>query len=82
MGSFHILCAYMKMIGNKMQGTVLSGTLLESELTSCGSLVGVLKGKSYGINLGMPQSDAVSLERLLFEKFLAVQGDEAFLIAY
>ena len=56
-GSFHILCAYMKMIGNKMQGTGLSDILLESELTSCGSLVGVLKGKSYARALNCPQGD-------------------------
>ena len=46
-GSFHILGAYMKMIGNKMQGTGLSDILLESEFMSCGSLIGVLKGKSH-----------------------------------
>ena len=34
MGSFHILCVYMKMIGNKMQGTGLSDIIREFELTS------------------------------------------------
>ena len=77
-GSFHILCAYMKMIGNKMQGTGLSDILLESELMSCGSLVGVLKGKSYARALNCHKVMLESLERLLFEKFLAVQGDQSF----
>ena len=48
----------MKMIGNKMQGTGLSDISLESELMSCSSLVGVLKGKSYATSLELPQFDA------------------------
>ena len=66
------------MIGNKMQGTGLSNILLEFELMSCGSLVGVLKGKSYAPALNCNKVMLESLERLLFEKFLAVQGDQSF----
>ena len=77
-GTFHILCTYMKMIGNKIQGTGLSDILLESELMSCGSLVGVLKGKSYARALNCHKVMLESLERLLFEKFLALQGDQGF----
>ena len=71
-GSFHILCAYMKMIGNKMRGTGLSDILLESELMSCGSLVGVLTGKSYARAMNCHKVMLESLERLLFEKFLVL----------
>ena len=78
-GSFHILCAYMKMIGNKMCGTGLSDILLESELMSCGSLVGVLTGKSYARAMNCHKVMLESLERLLFEKFLVLQGEDAFL---
>ena len=78
-GSFHILCAYMKMIGNKMSGTGLSDILLESELMSCGSLVGVLTGKSYARAMNCHKVMLESLERLLFEKFLVLQGEDAFL---
>ena len=77
-GSFHILCAYMKMIGNKMQGTGLSDILVESELMSCGSLIGVLKGKSYVRALNCHKVMLEFLERLLFEKFLTVQVDQSF----
>ena len=45
---------------------------------SCGSLVGVLKGKSYTRALNCHKVILDSLERLLFEKFLAVQGDQSF----
>ena len=68
----------MKMIGNKMQGTGLSDILLESELKSCGSLVGVLKGKRYARALNCHRVMLESIERRLFEKFLAVQGDQSF----
>ena len=68
----------MKMIGNKMQGTGLSDISLESELMSCASLVGVLKGKSYAQALNCHNVMIESLERLLFERFLAVQGDLSF----
>ena len=81
-GSFQILYAYMKMIGNKIQGTGLSDVLLESELMSCGSLVGVQKGKNYARALNCHKVMLESLKRLLFEKFLAVQGDQALLRAY
>ena len=62
MGSFHIL-----------QGG-LSDIIRESELMSCGSLVGVLKGKSYAQAFSC-QIMQESLEKLMLEKFLAVQGD-------
>ena len=63
---------------NKMQGTALSDILLESELMSCGSLVGVPKGKRYARALNCYRVMLESLERLLFEKFLAVQSDQSF----
>ena len=61
-----------------MQGTGLSDILLESELMSCGSLVGVLNGKSYARALNCHKVMLESLKRLLFEKFLAMQGDQSF----
>ena len=44
---------------------------------SCGSLVGVLKGKRYARALNCPRVMLESIERPLFEKFLAVQGDQS-----
>ena len=63
---------------HKTQGTGLSDISLESELMSCGSLVSVLKGKSYAQALNCHNVMLESLERLLFERFLAVQGDLSF----
>ena len=67
------------MIGSKMRGTGLSDILLESELMSCGSLVGVLTGKSYVRAMNYHKVMLESLERLPFEKFLVLQGEDAFL---
>ena len=61
-GSSHILCAYMKMIGNKMQGTGLSDILLESELVLW--LFGwCTKRKELCKSLELPQSDAGILRK-------------------
>ena len=46
-GTFHVTCAYLKMVGKKMAGSGLSDVLLEAGLTVSGSLNGVLKGKNY-----------------------------------
>ena len=64
------------MIGNKMRGTGLSDI---SELMSCGSLVGVLTGRSYARAMNCHKVMLESLERLLFEKFIVLQGEDAFL---
>ena len=72
-GSFHVLCTYMKIIGNKMQGIGLSDTLLEFELMSCGS-----KQKKLCTSLELPQSDAGIFRKTPVEKFLALQCDQSF----
>jgi len=46
-GTFHLVCAYMKMIGKKMAGTGLRDVLVEAGLISGGSLDGVISGKHY-----------------------------------
>ena len=43
MGTFHIVCAYFKMIGKKMAGTGLSYVLLEASLVGSGSINGVVR---------------------------------------
>ena len=40
-GTFHLVCAYFKMVGKKMTGSGLS-VLLEPELIGSGSVHGVL----------------------------------------
>ena len=46
-GTFHVVCAYFKMIGKKMVGTGLSDILLEAGLIGSGSVTGVMTGKHY-----------------------------------
>jgi hypothetical protein len=46
-GTFHVVCAYFKMIGKKMEGTGLSDILLEAGLIGSGSVTGVMTGKHY-----------------------------------
>jgi hypothetical protein len=47
LGTFHLACAYLKMVAKKMQGSGLSDILLEAGLIASGSLNGVLSGKHY-----------------------------------
>ena len=46
-GTFHVVCAYFKMIGKKMEGSGLSDILLEAGLIGSGSVTGVMTGKHY-----------------------------------
>ena len=46
-GTFHLVCAYMKMMGKKMAGSGLSDILLEAGLIGSGSLASVMSGKHY-----------------------------------
>ena len=46
-GTFHLICAYMRMIGKKMAGSGLLDILLEAGLIGTGSIQGVVTGKHY-----------------------------------
>ena len=45
-GTFHLVCAHLKMIGKKMTGSGLSDVLLEAELITSGSMKGVESGST------------------------------------
>ena len=45
-GKFHLVCAYLKMVGKKMAGTGFDDVLIEAGLFTCGSLKGVMSGKN------------------------------------
>lgn len=68
-GTFHLACSYLKMIGKKMECSGLSDVLLEAGLISPGSLTGVLSGKSYARAIHCHKVMVESLERLLLEQF-------------
>ena len=68
-GTFHLACSYLKMIGKKMECSGLSDILLEAGLISPGFLSGVPSGKSYARAIHCHKVMVESLERLLLEQF-------------
>lgn len=68
-GTFHLACAYMKMIGKKMAGSGLADILLEAGLISGGSISGVLSGKHYERALHCHKVMLETLEMLLMAEF-------------
>ncbi len=46
-GTFHLVCAYLKMVGKNNIIFYFSDILLEAGLISSGSIEGVLSGKHY-----------------------------------
>jgi hypothetical protein len=75
-GTFHIICAYFKMVGHKMNGSGLSDVLMEAGLIASGSLNGVMNGKHYSRAINCHKITVEALERLLMEKFLAKKREK------
>ena len=76
-GTFHLVCAYLKMIGKKMNGSGLADILLEAGLISSGSLNGVLSGKQYDRALHCHKTMLECLERLILKSYLETTGAES-----
>ena len=68
-GTFHIECAFMKMLGKKMKGSGLQDILLEAGLISSGSVAGVLTGKHYDRAIYCHKVMLEALEGLLIDEF-------------
>ena len=68
-GTFHLACGFMKMLGKKMDGSGLSDVLLEAGLIGSGSLQGVLSGKHYDRALHCHKVLTEALEQLLFRQY-------------
>ena len=75
-GTFHLACAYLKMIGKKMQGSGLSDVLIETGLIGSGSVQGVMSGRHYERAMHCHKIMIECLERLLPEQYLKHCGDE------
>ena len=69
-GSFHLICAYLKMIGKKMNESGLADVLLEEAVISVGSMNGVMSGKNYSRAINCHKVMGKSLERLLLDRYL------------
>ncbi len=78
-GTFHLACAYMRVMGLKMEGSGLSDVLLEAGLITSGSLHGVLSGKHYERALHCHKTMMECLERLLLEQFMMERNEEELL---
>ena len=68
-GTFHLTCAYLKMVGKKIDGSGIADIFLEANLVGSGSLSGVLNGKNYSRSMHCHKVLVESLERLLLSKF-------------
>jgi len=78
-GTFHLICAYMRLIGKKMAGSGLADVLIEAGLITSGSLHGVLSGKNYSRAIHCHKVLLESLERLLMQQYLSsLQQDDIF----
>ena len=75
LGTFHLVWAYLKMVGKKMAATGLEDFLLEACLISCGAIEGVMSGKSYGRSVHCHKILLECLERLLLEQFLLSRNE-------
>ena len=75
-GTFHLVCAYLKMVGKKMDGSGLSDILLETGLIASGSLQGVISGKHYDRAMHCHKTMLECLERLLLEQYMAHQDEQ------
>ncbi|KAL5013682.1 hypothetical protein ScPMuIL_007952 [Solemya velum] len=73
-GTFHLICAYLRMVGKKMACSGLSDVMLEAGLIWTGSSQGVHTGKHYDRAMHCHKIVLESLERLLFEQFLHQKG--------
>ncbi|KAL2091604.1 hypothetical protein ACEWY4_013867 [Coilia grayii] len=73
-GTFHLECAFMKMLGKKMKGSGFEDILLEAGLISGGSLAGVMQGKNYDRAIHCHKIMLEALELLLFEEFTQHQS--------
>lgn len=77
-GTFHLTCAYLKMVGKKMAGSGLADVFLEAGLIGTGSIQGVLTGRHYEKAMHCHKVVLESLERLLIQSFLVKEETETF----
>ena len=68
-GSFHLICAYLKMIGKKVNESGIANVLLEAGVISVGFINGVISGKNYIRAINCHKVMAKSLERLLLDRY-------------
>ena len=73
-GTFHLICAYLKMVGKNGRVWIVRYNV-EAGFIGTGSIHGVLSGKHYERAMYCHQIILESLERILLEQFLAQKGN-------
>lgn len=73
-GTFHLMCAYFKMIGKKMDSSGITDVMLEAGLVGSGTVYGVMSGKNYSRAMVCHKIVLESLEKLLLKTFLSQTG--------
>ena len=76
-GTFHLTMAYYKMIGKKMEGCGFADVLMEANLISSGSLLGVMTGNNFSHATHCHKVMFGSLHRLLIQAFMNHQDQDA-----
>ena len=66
-GSFYLICGYLKMIGKKINESGLADVLLEARVMPVGSTNGLMSGKNYSRAINCHKVIAEGLERLLLD---------------
>ena len=69
-GSFHLICAYLKMISKKMNESGLADVPLEGGVKSVSFINGVISVKNYSHAINCHKVMVKSLERLLLGRYL------------
>ena len=75
-GSFHLCCVYLKMIGKKMKGSGFTHILIESGPMSVVSMKGVVSGKNYSRPIICHNVMAEAIEKMLLLKYIDDTGSE------
>ena len=72
-GTFHLECAFMKILGKIMKGSGLSDIIIEAGLISSGSVAGVMQGKHYDRAVHCNKVVLEALESLLVTELFPAQ---------
>lgn len=75
-GAFHLICGYLKMLGNKLKGTGSSDILIEAVLISSDSLNRVMSAKNYSKSIHCHKIVEETPERLMISKYLDTRWEE------
>ena len=73
-GTFHLMCAYFKMIGKKMESSGLSDIMYEAALVRSGTVKGVMNGKNYSRSIACHKVVVESLEKIILDIYLEREG--------